>query len=446
MRSDVLKVISSARDVTNAIVLTHNIDFVFVQTVALSAFHRCGHPTITVFADSRSAADSFAQQKVILTDLGVRYRVVPIAMGPGFRFHPKAVLLSGEHAGVLLVGSGNLTLGGWRENGEVWTRFDSESDGAGPFHAFRNYLAEVLTRVLLPDAVKGDGEEAFDPRSKSWLSTGSTDDGGLVGRTGSGPTLLEQILVASGDEPVEELYVCSPYFDNDGVALRELVASVGARRATILCQAGRTALHQRAWEPTATIAKLQNIDYRHPGFADRERSAFMHAKFYGLRRQDDVVVLAGSANCSRAALTVQGNAGNAELMAVRVLTPQAFQEEFLGELHVSAEPVILSQELSGEDDEESPGTALRILAARFEAGCLLVGYAPSSAAVTDCLVDGTTVPFAKSGNGVLSVSCGSDPKLVSIRAWIDDELVESETAWIDLERQLRATARGRSLA
>ena len=42
MRSDVLDVISSARDVTNAIVLTHNIDFVFVQTVVLSAFRRCG--------------------------------------------------------------------------------------------------------------------------------------------------------------------------------------------------------------------------------------------------------------------------------------------------------------------------------------------------------------------------------------------------------------------
>ncbi len=75
MRSDVLEVISSARDVTNAVVLTHNIDFVFVQTVVLSAFRQCGYPTITVFADSGCAAESFAQQKAVLTDLGVRYRV-----------------------------------------------------------------------------------------------------------------------------------------------------------------------------------------------------------------------------------------------------------------------------------------------------------------------------------------------------------------------------------
>ena len=53
MRADVLEVISSAKDVTNAVILTHNIDFVFVQTLVLSAFRRCGHPTITVFADRR---------------------------------------------------------------------------------------------------------------------------------------------------------------------------------------------------------------------------------------------------------------------------------------------------------------------------------------------------------------------------------------------------------
>ena len=446
MRSDVLEVISSARHVTNAVVLTHNIDFVFVQTVVLSAFRRCGYPKITVFADSGCAAETFAQQKDVLTELGTRYRVVPVAMGTGFRFHPKAVLLTGEEAGTLLVGSGNLTFGGWRENGEIWTHFESESDGSGPFHAFRRYLQEVLKRVLLPEAVEREVEEAFDPSSKPWLSTGTPDDGALVGRAGSGQALLEQMLAASGNEPIEELFVCAPYFDKDGIALQQLVARVNARRATVLCQAGRTALHQRAWEPTAAKATLQNIDFSRLRLAEHERSAFVHAKFYGLRRSDDVVVQAGSANCSRAALTEQGNAGNAELMAVRVLTPEAFEEEFLGELHLSSEPVVLPTELPDDGDEGSPDTALRILGARFEAGCLLVGYAPPTATVKDCRVDGATAPFSAPERGVLSVSCASDPKLVSIRAWVDDELVDSEPAWIDLERQLRATAHGRSLA
>ena len=446
MRSDVLEVISSARDVTNAVVLTHNIDFVFVQTVVLSAFRRCGNPTITIFADSGCAAESFAQQKAVLTDLGARYRVVPVPMGTGFRFHPKAVLLSGEETGTLLVGSGNLTFGGWRENGEVWTHFERESDGAGPFHAFRSYLADVLKRIALPQAVELEVEEAFDSTTKSWLSTGATDNGALVGRVGSGPALLEQMLEAGGDEPVEELFVCAPYFDHDGIALQELVASVGARRTTVLCQAGRTGLHARAWSPSAAKATLQSIDFHCQGSAESERSAFVHAKFYGLRRADEVVVLAGSANCSRAALTMRGNAGNAELMAVRSLTRQAFEEELLGELHLSSEPVVLSNEPPDEADAGAGGTPLCILAARFEAGHLLVGYAPWSAKVAECIVDGTTTPFETTEKGVVSVSCPSEPKFVSLRAQVDDVVVESEPAWIDLERRLRATAHSRNLA
>lgn len=445
MRSDLLEAISSARGVTNAVVLTHNIDFVFVQTVVLSAFRRCGNPTITVFADSSCAAGTFAQQKDVLDGLGVRYRVVPVEMGRGFRFHPKAILLSGEQGGTLLVGSGNLTFGGWRENGEIWTRFESGTDGPGPFHAFRGYLDEVLKHVALPGTVQREVEEAFDPSRKSWLSTGAAAEGALVGRVGSGPTLLDQMLVAGGEDTVDELVVCTPYFDNDGVALQELVAGVGAPRATVLCQAGRTALHERAWKPNAASATLQRIDFGHAEDDGRERSAFVHAKFYGLRRAHEVVVLAGSANCSRAALTLRGNVGNAELMAIRVVSPQEFEREFLGDLELSSEPVVLPSEPHDEGDEDGGGTPLRILAARFEGGYLLVGYVPSSAIVSECLVDEATTAFQATEEGVVNVSCASEPKLVTLRAWLDGELAESAPAWIDLERQLRTTAHGRSL-
>ena len=446
MRADVLEVISSAKDVTNAVILTHNIDFVFVQTVVLSAFRRCGHPTITVFADSGCAAESFAHQKGVLTSLGVRYRVVPVEMDPGFRFHPKAVLLSGEQAATLLVGSGNLTFGGWRENGEVWTRFESGSDGAAPFLAFRRYLTDVIERVALPESVEAEIEEAFDRRSKSWLSMEGTDANTLVGRVGSGSALLDRMLDASGGDPVDEFLVCAPYFDDEGIALRELVARVGANRTTVLCQAGRSTLQERAWRPTAARARLRSIDFSRPVTGGEERSAFVHAKFYGLRRENEVVVLAGSANCSRAALTVEGRAGNAELMAVQVMTPQAFEEELLGELKLSSAPIVLADRPSNDVDEGSGGIAVRVLAARFEAGCLLVGYSPPAAAITECLVDGTAADFVSVEKGVVSVSCATEPKVVMVRARVAGELVASDPAWVDLERQLRATAHGRSLA
>ena len=441
-----LGVISSAKEVTNAIILTHNIDFVFVQYVVLSAFRRCGHPTITVFADSGCAAESFAHQKAVLTTLGVRYRVVPVQMDMGFRFHPKAVLLSGEQEGTLLVGSGNLTFGGWRENGEVWTRFESGIDGPGPFLEFKRFLADVIERIPLPDAVQAEITETFDSNHKRWLSMGGTTGHSLVGRVGSGPALLQRMLDASGGGPVDELLVCAPYFDDGGIALRDLVTRVGPVRTTVFCQAGRSTLQKHAWRPSAARARLRSIDFSRPDTDERVSSAFIHAKFYGFRRENEVVVLAGSANCSRAALTVEGRGGNAELMAVQLMTPRAFEEEFLGELKLSSEPIVLVDRPSNDIDETSEGIAVRVLAARFESGCLLVGYSPTTASITACLVDGTATAFVSVDQGVVSVSCATEPNVVMVRACVAGELVTSNPAWIDHEQKLRTSARSRSLA
>ena len=46
----------------------------------------------------------------------------------------------------------------------------------------------------------------------------------------------------------------------------------------------------------------------------------------------------------------------------------------------------------------------------------------------------------------MTVSCPSEPRLVTLRGRVDDVVVESEPAWIDIERRLRATAHSRSLA
>ena len=253
------------------------------------------------------------------------------------------------------------------------------------------------------------------------------------------------MLAVCGEEPVEDLVVCAPYFDHEGLALQEFAAHARAHRTAVLCQPGRTGLHARAWRRNAPSATLQGIDCRHPGSAESERSVFVHAKFYGLCREGEVAVLAGSANCSKAALTLGGNAGNAELMAARRVAARTFEEEFLGELVHLSEPVELADEPPDEIDADSGRTPLRVLAARFDTGRLLVGYAPSSATVVECLVNEATVAFEPAEKGVVSVWCPSEPELVAIRARVGEVVIESEATWVDIEHKLRATAHSRSL-
>ena len=354
--------------------------------------------------------------------------------------------MSGEQAATLLVGSGNLTFGGWRENAEVWTHFESGRDAAAPFVAFKDYLTEVVKRIALPGAVMAEIDDAFCPKGKTWLSAEGTNDRVLIGRVGTGSALIEQMLDAGGQGPVDELFICAPYFDDEGIALRELVTRVGANRTTVLCQAGRTTLRKQAWKAIAPIACLQGIDFTHENADNEGRSAFVHAKFYGFRRGNEVIVFSGSANCSRAALTVPGKAGNAELMTGRAMTLPAFEEELLGELRLSPTCVVLADGPPSDADDHPGAAPLRVLAARFESGGLLVGYVPKDASVIECLVDDVAMDFVEMDAGVLRVSCANEPKAVWVRARVEGKLISSEPTWIDLERHLRATAQGRNLA
>ncbi len=446
MRNDLLKAIAGSKDVTNAIILTHNIDFVFLQTVVLAAFRKCGHPTITVFADVQCAAESFTHQASVLDGLGVRYRVVPVAMSPGFRFHPKAVLLSGEKEATLFVGSGNLTFGGWRENAEVWMRFDATVDGAAVFGEFNQYTQKILERVPLSDAIKEELTEAFDTATRLWLSeerpsTSPT----LLGRAGSGASLLESFQGVKGIEPIDELFVCSPYFDAEGSALHVLIEQTAASRTTVLCQPSRSTLTRKAFDAAGGTANLQQVSFEHVSVDGATRAAFIHAKFYGLLRGGEALVIAGSANCSRAALVASGSAGNAELMALRRMPVADFESSLVGELQRIPAAAVLA-EAAPDPDDQSVATPLRVLAAHFESGALLIGFAPARTEICSCEVDGAKVRFSLAEPGIISAACSVEPRSVRLEGLLDGTGTWSAPMWVDHERHLRASARGRSLA
>ncbi|WP_319581546.1 phospholipase D family protein [uncultured Pseudodesulfovibrio sp.] len=446
MRDDVITTISSAKAVNNAIILTHNIDFVFIQTVVLAAFKRCGHSTITIFADASCAAETFAHQAPVLTGLGVRYRVVPVSMSPGFRFHPKAVFLSSKSTATMLVGSGNLTFGGWRENAEIWTRFDTHRDGVAPFLAFHDYLKKILDVVTLPDAVRAEVDAAFDANSKTWISQDATP-AGLIGRVASGSILLNQMVSNLGDAPVDEIYLCSPYFDEEGIALQQIIDIIPAKRVTVLCQPERSTLTQKAWARNSSSSSLRRIDFSRPGISGKNRSAFIHAKMYAFRRGDQITLFAGSANCSQAALTIPGKAGNAELLAIGRMTSEEFTKNILNEMEIADAPAELREDVPEDYKEASTfQKSIRIEAARFDEPNLLVAYSPPNLTIIECLIDSEPFPFNVIGQGVFLASCSTAPKSVVVSAIHDGELILSTPMWVDHERSLRTSSQGRNLA
>jgi hypothetical protein len=445
MRQDLIKLIETQEDVTNVIILTHNIDFVFIQLIILPALRRCGRPTLTIFSDAQCCTETFAYQSAVLTGLGIRYRVVPVAMEYGFRFHPKALLLSSPAKSTLLVGSGNLTFGGWRENAEVWVRFDSDKDSTAPFAAFRAYLFDILKRVPLTGPIRDEVEEAFDGRTRSWARE-MDPPSGLLGKVGRGSTLLEQMRILLPDNEVKGLVVCSPYFDEDGEALDKLLGKFEPAKTEILVQKKYPGLPKTAMLRLPKNVKVVPISFTRVAENDLERESFVHAKFYAISDLNRTTVFVGSANCSRAALTIAGKNGNAELLAIQELSPDEFRSNYLDEIS-KLEGALELPDLEKQEDLQDDQESIRILAAHYDNGLLQIAYeCGTKVEITHCLVDGIDVPFSIEEDGLGSAEIYTPPKIFHLEGMKGDDLLLSKPFWVDVESELRSTSRGRTLA
>jgi HKD family nuclease len=450
MRNDVFKVIASAKDITDAIILTHNIDFIFVQSVVLPALRKCGSPALTVFADENCAELAYQQQAPVLNSLGLFYRVVSVAMKSGFRFHPKAVLLSGIKQATLLIGSGNLTFGGWRENGEVWIRYDTEVDGTGPHAAFRDYLREIVDLTShSKEPVTRDIDQAFDATSRTW-ATAMEPASGILWRAGQGKSLLHRMKDALGDRKPDHLFVCSPYFDEGAEALMEIAKDFNVHHSTVLVQSGRTNLLKSAADKLGPKFTLKHATFEHREMVGNEQSkvirqALLHAKFYAFRCGPEVILFAGSANCSRAALTIPGIQGNAELMSSVVLSLEEFDRQFLSEIAIEDLPPQLAIEIQMPTPPQDQDF-IRISAARLAAGVIDVSFQRSPGiAIQKAIVDKIPLtPEEVSPTWVRFRTTQPRPLTILLIGQKAGNELLSPLHWIDNEASLSVSARYRS--
>lgn len=446
MRSDLLRMIAKERDVSNMVVLTHNIDFLFIQSLLLPMLRRIGEPALTIFADAGCAAESYARQAPIISKLGVRYRVVPVAMRSGFRFHPKALFLSGKEKGSLFIGSGNLTFGGWRENGEVWAQFNSGEDGTGSFAAFRGYLDEIVNSVPLAEPVREAVDDAFDPERHRW-AVALDQPSGLIGKYLGGVPLIARILQEAGQQPATRLTICAPYFDDHGVAACKLVEAFGSPPTTLLLQHRGSGLSRSAGDALSGVAELKGVRFQRDTVSGEKRETFLHAKFYGVEQGKRVLLFIGSANCSRAALLVPGEAGNAELVAVRNISREEFQTNWVAELEVMEEEPIL-KELPQPEEPEHTSFGFRILAARYEGAMVKVAYTSSATThVSGCFVNESIWcgDLRHPDVGILEFDYDSAPTRIQLDGIGPNGAIRSQWSWVDHEASLGTTSKERLL-
>lgn len=412
-------------DIEHIVILTHNIDFLFVESVLLPRMRRMGEPSLTIFADAASADLSYRNQSALLDELGRRYRVIAVDLGNLRRFHSKALFVCKKDGVHLAVGSGNLTAGGYGGNYEAWAIWESEAELGPALASFMQFLKRLPILISMPERVEDFvGNLAEYP----WVKTLPTP-GNLFDSLES--PLLDQIL-QSLPEPAVEIVLASPYFDPGLVALKRIAERCRVP-ISVLLQPGRVGIQAAA---ARTLPREVALLSAVPA-SSIDQARFMHAKFYMVLTATSRYLLVGSANCSQAALLRAPQEANAELLAFSRVSADQW-DNFLNELVVTKEPPSLPEEVQFGDTGQFD-SRLRIVAARYEMGVLAIELT-NALGLLSFQLDGTGTEVKSLGmtqQERVEFKIDSARHSIFVRGYLGDRsFSDSPPSWVDNEELL----------
>ena len=425
------------KDATSAIVLTHNVDFRFLQSVVYPRLQKCGAPKLTIFAEATCTSGAYSKHRSELSGLGNKYRIVNVDMGTGRRFHPKAILLTGPNKAALAVGSGNLSYTGWSANQEIWACYESNEDGLKAISSFKDYLGSVLDLVTESHTIREEVGAAFDENANGWASNMPHPEK-LIGTPHMRP-LIDQIdeLVESD---VQKITACAPYFDKDGKALSALSDRFKTPVIALL-QQNHVGLTEEVANnlPEKVVLKCVEVNPHR----------FIHAKLYAFQQPHFTTLFVGSANMSRAALLANDRWGNAELMAVEELPSETVDQLFLDGLTILKEPPNFPK-TPPSDEWEVTQRKCRIIAARYSAGILEIVYNVISKVVQlHVQIDGELMPITEvskrvstkaSQHFISHLEIEICPRSIQLHCKLESSETElSDHCWVDNEHNLSIT-------
>lgn len=284
---------------------TYSLSLSFFEAVILEELARKRVPKTTILADIDGVRSTF--QEVGATSVGRSYMLEPIRVRHGC-FHPKVSIFANTNDLHILVGSGNLTFGGWGSNFEciehLHGSFAGEAlrDVAGFFDILSDYGA----------ASHNTGDECREIAALCrHHAISSTSSLSLRYIHNLSQPIAEQIIALSDRLGApQKLTIVSPFFDS-GAGISALCNGLGIEKVKIHAHSAgpvRSAGAQN-W-PTECSKPVEAVAISH--MADDRQ---LHAKLFEVIFERGRAVISGSANATSAAL---GSGRNIEACVVRI--------------------------------------------------------------------------------------------------------------------------------
>ena len=305
-RQNVLDLIGrDSRRYHSCIITCYSFDFTYFEERVLPVFRASNIRNVNVFVDGNSLESSQEMLTGKEFSFQKNYSLIPVYKGKGV-FHPKIILLTGYHEGLLIVGSGNITSSGLNNNDEIWGAFhfkDNSEKNAKIFYEIWAYLETYFPLAL------GVGSEKLNwfTNNSPWISTLRN----LISNNSENPIVLTQlfyknILKEIPKENVLEITVVSPYFDKEGKIIQQLQRDFSPQKINVFIDESGILPSEFPFE------KYDNVKFYHWKDAKNDfNDNFnrLHAKLIHFQYLDKEILLFGSANATISALGDENNDG-----------------------------------------------------------------------------------------------------------------------------------------
>ncbi len=320
------------------IALSYSFDPLFFERIILRDLQYGVTGDITVVADRGILQDAVSRYEGQFNYLGTRY-LLTYADTRGI-FHPKLILRTGPKGAQLLIGSGNLTFGGWGGNRELGVHLTLNADQPESA-AIANDLLGSIEPYLSSDMAR---EALARLKDYSWLGVGETEHDRSIHITKPEEPLSRSLEERWAGRRFEKLTVFTGSTDEKGAFIRWCHDQFGLEECVVAVTPDNASFLKQEIETNPVQITLA------PFTGDQ----MLHAKFYWFEGPDGPAAIVGSANCSRAAwLLAPADGGNVEAFLVYDNpTPEDFQD-VLSALPESRNPVERTTPRDIEDAGES---------------------------------------------------------------------------------------------
>lgn len=279
-----------------------------------------------VLADRRRVDETLAlippERLDTLGPVNRRWLLRGVQVGSG-RFHPKSYLSVRAGSATLMVGSGNLSIDGIDAGREVFTAFRSGGPvGDAAIATWRGWMRRLVGAV--GDTLLAERFADLEHRLPKPDGPAAVVDSPLWHNLDEplGPRFCATVATATAAEDVDELVATAPFFDEQGEALLSVVRALHPAVVRLYTTSTTSVAGAHL------LARLADASCDVEVFA-YEPDRFTHAKLLGVTAGDRGWLLSGSANLSRAALTLPPGPANIELAVFAALPADTLRAAYL---------------------------------------------------------------------------------------------------------------------